>query len=255
MSRRMKLVIAYLGGSFHGWQRQRGQRTVQGEVERALGGLTGGQKIPVAGAGRTDAGVHAAGQVAHCDVPGGFTAEALQRALDHSLPSEIRVRSVRPVDEHFHARTSALGKCYTYRARWRRSGLPWLDLRSAPVAEDLDLDMLERSLELLPGTHDWASFSVPDLDVPTTYRRIYHVALRPHRRGFDVDFVGSGFLRYQVRRMMGAVTEVASGQRELEDLLALIETPRPGARIRTAAASGLCLEHVYYRRTPILSPA
>ena len=253
MSRRMKLVLAYLGGPFHGWQRQRGHRTVQGEVERALSGLTGGRMIAVVGAGRTDAGVHAAGQVAHCDVPRGFTAEALQRALDHSLPGEIRVRAVRPVDDRFHARASALGKRYTYRARWHRRGLPWLDLRSAPVARTLDLDMLERSLALLPGTHDWASFTVPDPDVPSTDRRLHHVTLRPHRFGFDVDFVGSGFLRYQVRRMMGAAIEVASGQRHLDDLLALIETPRPGARIRTAAASGLCLEHVYYRRTALLS--
>ncbi len=255
MSRRMKLVLAYLGGPFHGWQRQRGHRTVQGEVERALCGLTGGRKIAVVGAGRTDAGVHAAGQVAHCDVPEGFTSEALQRALDHSLPSEIRVRAVRPVDDRFHALASAIGKRYTYRARWHRSALPWLDLRSAPVTEGLDLVMLERSLALFPGTHDWASFTVPEPDASTTDRRLHRVSLRLHRRGFDVDFVGSGFLRYQVRRMVGAAIEVASGQRELDDLLTLIETPRPGAPIRTAAASGLCLERVYYLRTARLSPS
>jgi tRNA pseudouridine38-40 synthase len=255
MSRRMKLVLAYLGKPFHGWQRQRGQRTVQGEVEAALNGLTGGLEIAVVGAGRTDTGVHAAGQVAHCDVPGGFTAEALQHALDHSLPREIRVRSVRPADDRFHARAGALGKRYTYRARWRRSDLPWFDLRSAPVAEDLDLDLLARALALFPGTHDWASFTVTDPDVPTTDRSLYHVALRRRQRGFDVDFFGSGFLRYQVRRMMGAAIEVAAGQRDLDDLRGLIESPQPGARIRTAAAGGLCLEHVYYRKTSHVSPA
>ncbi len=126
MAFRVKIVVAYLGAPFHGWQRQSGQRTVQGELERALSKCVGGTKITVMGAGRTDAGVHAAGQTAHCDLPGRIPPEKLVSSLNAILPPEIRVRSARPVGTDFHAQKSALGKVYTYRIRWRE--------RSAPVA-------------------------------------------------------------------------------------------------------------------------
>ena len=116
---RMKLIVAYHGRAFHGWQRQKGQRTIQGELERALGSVTGFASISVTGAGRTDAGVHAAGQTAHCDLPVAIPPESLARALNGTLPPEIRVRSARLAPTGFHARKSALGKLYTYRARWR----------------------------------------------------------------------------------------------------------------------------------------
>ena len=119
MAHRMKIVLAYHGRGFHGWQRQRGQRTVQGDLEDALATLLRGRPVAVVGAGRTDAGVHAAGQVAHLEPPGPIPAEALVRGLNARLPPEIRVRSARVVEPSFHARKSALGKQYTYRARWR----------------------------------------------------------------------------------------------------------------------------------------
>ena len=142
MARRMKLVVAYLGGRFHGWQRQHGQRTVQAELEDALQNLTRGQRVKIEGAGRTDAGVHARGQVAHADLPIAIPSEGLARGLNNKLPAEVRVRSVRPVGSCFHARKSARGKLYTYRARWRRSSLPWHDLRTATVKGVVDLASL-----------------------------------------------------------------------------------------------------------------
>lgn len=255
MCRRMKLVVAYLGSPFHGWQRQRDRRTVQGELEAALARITGGRDITVVGAGRTDAGVHAAGQVAHCDVPAGLGAGALARALGAVLPEEIRIRGVRPAGARFHARISACGKLYTYRARWRPSGLPWRDLRAAVVSPAVDLARLADALALLPGVRDWASFTVPEPAVESTERALYRVELRPRRDGFDVDFVGSGFLRYQVRRMLGCALEVAVGRRRLDELRRLLEHPQAGAPIRTAPADGLCLERVYYRRAALLRPS
>ncbi len=253
MDRRIKLEIAYNGRPFHGWQVQSGQRTVQGELEGALAALFRGHRMAVVGAGRTDAGVHAAGQVAHLDLPGPIPPEALVRALNNRLPADIRVRSARPVGPTFHARKSALGKLYTYRARWREAELPWLQPRAATVEQVNDWDGLSNGLDLFVGRHDWASFTVPDAARGSTVRTLYRARFRRRRDGVDLEFVGDGFLRYQVRRMVGALLETASGVRDAEDLRVLIESPRPGTAIRTAPAHGLCLEHIYYRSCPAVA--
>ena len=253
MAYRTKLVVAYLGTPFHGWQRQRGQRTVQGEIERALSECLGGAKVTVMGAGRTDAGVHAAGQAAHCDLPARIPPASLVRAINAVLPAEIRVRSARPVNSDFHAQKSALGKLYTYRLRWSERDLPWLDLRSETVGLVPDMDAFTRALSLLQGTRDWASFTVPDPGPQSTVRTLFRAEKRARRNGIDLEFVGSGFLRYQVRRMVGAVLEIGKQQRPLEHLVDLLNCPTPGAPIRTAPAGGLSLEKVFYRRASVLS--
>jgi tRNA pseudouridine38-40 synthase len=245
----MKLVVAYLGGSFHGWQRQQGQRTVQATLEDALQNLCHGQRVKIEGAGRTDAGVHAKGQVAHTDLPVAIPSEGLARALNNKLPPEVRVRSVRPVGSGFHARKSARGKLYTYRARWRRGTLPWHGLRTAIVTRVVDLASLSAAARLLPGTHDWGSFTVPNPETSTTIRSLYRVQMHPRVNGLDLDFVGDGFLRYQVRRLVGALIEVGRGRRSVDDLESLIKSPEPGASVWTAPAEGLTLERVYYRRS------
>jgi len=250
---RMKLEVAYHGQSFHGWQQQRGQRTVQGELHNALATLFRGHRISVVGAGRTDTGVHAAGQVAHLDPPGSIPPEALVRSLNSRLPRQIRVLSASPVAATFHARKSALGKLYTYRARWREPKFPWLEPRSAAVKRISDFTSFSAALDLLAGRHDWASFTVPDPGTESTVRTLFRVRARERREGIDLDFFGEGFLRYQVRRMVGALLEVGSGARHVDDLRNLIENPRPGAPIRTAPAHGLCLEHVYYRSCPAVT--
>jgi tRNA pseudouridine38-40 synthase len=249
----MKLEIAYHGRPFHGWQKQRDQPTVQGELEAALTVLFRGHRVAVVGAGRTDAGVHAAGQVAHLDPPGSIPPDALVRGLNVRLPPEIRVLSARAVAASFHARKSALGKLYTYRARWKEARLPWSEQRSATVRKVDDSAAFAAALDLFPGRHDWASFTVPNPATDSTIRTLFSVQFRRRRDGFDLDFVGEGFLRYQVRRMAGALLEVGSSDRDLDDLRNLIEHPQPGARVRTAPASGLCLEHVYYRACPAVT--
>jgi tRNA pseudouridine38-40 synthase len=253
MTRRIKLEVAYHGESFHGWQKQRGQRTVQGELDTALASLFRGQRVSAVGAGRTDTGVHAAGQVAHLDPPFSIPPETLVRVLNSRLPHQIRVLSAHPVSATFHARKSALGKLYTYRARWREPKLPWLGQRTAAVKEITDSVRFLAAFDLLVGRHDWASFTVPNPGTETTTRTLFRVRARQRQEGIDLDFFGEGFLRYQVRRMVGALLEVGSGERDVDDLRNLIENPRPGAPIRTAPAHGLCLEHVYYRRCPAVT--
>lgn len=247
MSARVMLTVAYLGTPYAGWQRQPGRPTVQGELEAALGRVLGRPVAGVVGAGRTDAGVHAAGQVAHVDLPAAVPPDDLRRALNRALPAAIRVRKLRPAAVGFHARRDAVAKRYVYRLRRRPASLPWDGLRTAVAPGTLDVDLLERAAARLPGTRDWASFTVTDPGPGGTVRTLYEVRARRRRDGVDLEFVGDGFLRYQVRRMAGAVLEVASGERPVEDLDALLEAPRPGAAIRTAAATGLTLERVWYR--------
>ena len=134
MAHRVKLVVAYLGTDFHGWQRQSAQRTVQGELERAFRKLIG-TPATVVGAGRTDTGVHAAAQVAHVDLPAKIPSERLVQGLNLILDPAVQVRSARMASSGFHACKSARGKLYTYRARWGTAPLPWTDLRSARVRE------------------------------------------------------------------------------------------------------------------------
>ena len=253
MTLRIKLELAYHGRSFHGWQRQRGQRTVQGELERALSALFRGSKVSVTGAGRTDAGVHAAGQVAHFDPPGPIPTEALVRGLNARLPREIRVRAAGSVPPSFHARRSALGKLYTYRGRWGGQLLPWHEPLAATVNKITDPSAFSAALEAFEGRHDWASFTVPDPGPGSTIRTLSRVRHRARRQGFDLEFIGEGFLRYQIRRMVGALLEVGTGQRPVDEVRQLLETPQPGSPIRTAPPEGLCLEHVYYRACPAIT--
>jgi tRNA pseudouridine38-40 synthase len=249
---RIKLIVAYYGDPFSGWQRQPGRRTVQGELERAIATMTGGLSTAVVGAGRTDAGVHAAGQAAHLDLAVDIPPDALLRALNQHLPREIRVRSARPVVDSFHARRSALAKIYSYRARWRSPGLPWLGLNQAVVEEIIDPEAVERSLARLAGHNDMASFTVPELGTESTHRTLFRAWLDHRRGGVDFHFLGDGFLRYQVRRMVGALLDVGRGRMTESDFLELLSRPRPGAPIHTAPARGLTLQRVLYRRSAAL---
>ncbi len=246
MTRRIKLTVAYLGTPFHGWQRQRGQRTVQGELEAALGRLTGHAPPTVVGAGRTDAGVHARGQVAHVDLPDGLPAGILPGALGAALPAEIRVLRAVAVPVSFHARRSARAKHYAYRVHWAGHLLPWSALRSAQVDAPPDSGVVREALELLRGRHDMASFTVTDPAQGPTVRTILGAWESRGRRTLTLHFVGEGFLRYQVRRMAGAIL-AAARDGSARRIAKLLENPLPGAPVPTAPPEGLTLEHVHYR--------
>lgn len=253
MATRTKLTVAYLGDRFSGWQRQDRGRTVQGDLEASLEKLTDGLRIAVVGAGRTDAGVHAVAQSAHIDLPVEIPPMALPRLLNARLAGDVRVRSATTKTDDFHARGSALGKHYTYRMRWSEPGLPWQGLRTAVLPRPSEPEALEDACRQLPGRRDWASFTVPEVARRGAVRTVYRVEPVWRRSGLDIHVVGEGFLRYQVRRMVGALLEVGYGKLTIEDLLDLLDSPQPGAHLQTAPARGLSLERVYYRASPSLS--
>jgi tRNA pseudouridine38-40 synthase len=253
MGTRTKLTVAYLGGGFRGWQRQAEGRTVQGELEKAVRSLSGDRQIAVVGAGRTDAGVHASAQVAHLDLPVAVPPEALPKVLNARLARDVRVRSARSVPESFHARKDARGKLYVYRIKWRESHLPWRGQRSAVQPPIDDHDALVAACRLLTGRHDWSSFTVPEVARRGAVRTIFRVEPRWRGNGLDIHFLGEGFLRYQVRRMTGALLEVGRRRLTPDDLVRLLTSPTPGATLMTAPPEGLTLEHVHYRAAPSLT--
>ncbi|MEE4270847.1 MAG: tRNA pseudouridine(38-40) synthase TruA [Thermoanaerobaculales bacterium] len=252
MAGRTKLTVSYLGAPFSGWQRQPRARTVQGELEGCLRRLTGGQPVAVVGAGRTDAGVHAAAQAAHVDLPVPIPVDVLPRAMNAGLAPDLRVRSAVAVADSFHARKSALGKHYAFRASWSEPELPWLGLRTAVVPRPDNRHELEEACRRLPGRRDWASFTVPEVARRPTVRRLFAIDLEWRRHGVELHFFGEGFLRYQVRRMAGALLELGCGRMTFAELRRLVDEPTPGAHLPTAPAKGLTLERVFYRSSPRL---
>lgn len=253
MGSRTKLTIAYLGTGFSGWQYQDRPRTVQGELEHCLRKLTGGPRVVVVGASRTDAGVHASAQVAHIDLPVPIPVGALPRTMNHRLAKDLRVRSAVSVADDFHAIKSARGKHYTYRVSWREPELPWHGLRTAVLPQPIDIRALEGACRLLPGRRNWASFSVPEAARRSTVRSLFGVDLKTRRSGLELHFFGEGFLRYQVRRMVGALFEIGRGRMTHTELVELIDSPTPGASVLTAPARGLTLERVIYRASSRLT--
>lgn len=252
MATRTKLTVAYLGAAFSGWQRQERVRTVQGDLEACLRRLTGGDRTAVVGAGRTDAGVHAAAQVAHVDLPVPIPANVLPQIMNVRLASDVRVRKAVNVENGFHAQKSALGKHYAYRATWREPELPWQDLRIAVVPKIEDRQALEDACRTLPGRRDWASFTVPEVALRPTVRSLFGIDLKWRRNGFELHFFGEGFLRFQVRRMTGALLDLERGRITPTEFHRLIDDPTPGASLLTAPAQGLTLERVFYRPSPRL---
>jgi len=251
MSPRFRLVISYLGTRFHGWQIQENAQTVQGCIEEGLHRIFGIEDLRVFASGRTDAGVHAAGQVAHLDLPLQIPPGALVRALNGLLPEDIRILRAGRAFPDFHARFDARSKTYAYRIRWTSAphAPPWRLQRVALLPKPRRLETLLDCLPLLEGLHDFASFSVRDPKIlGRSIRRIFSLSAAVTGTGLRLEFTGNGFLRYQVRRMTGALLEVGSGRQNPAWFEGLLDHPRPGAAIQTAPARGLCLEKVLYAR-------
>ena len=246
-TRRLKLLIAYDGRPFRGWQSQATKDAVQDHLESAFAKIIGA-RVVVIGSGRTDAGVHALGQVAHADVPRGrLPGEKWQSALNAMLPREIRVLRVRTARANFHAQFDASGKTYTYRV-WNDSFHHPLEIgRAWFVPGSLDMDLLRAGAKMLRGTHDFARFAVnrgePE---PDTVRTIRDMAI--HRRGSLVTLriTGNGFLYKMVRLLTGTLIRCAQHRAPLEGIRELLENERATKTHFAAPAEGLYLTRVLY---------
>jgi tRNA pseudouridine38-40 synthase len=246
MARRLKLILAYDGTPFAGWQSQSHRNTIQDQLERAVQRVNG-KAVRVHGAGRTDAGVHALAQCAHVDVARVLSAARWTGALNALLPPAIRVLRCRYVSTDFHARLSTKGKTYHYRI-WNAAVLPPFEYRRAwHVPHPLDLRALKLAAKHFLGTHDFEAFAANRGKVKeSTVRTIYSVRIRQKGSRIAVEFDGEGFLYKMVRLIVGSLVKCALGKMPIEDIIVRLKSPESGHVRFTAPAEGLFLVRVRY---------
>lgn len=246
--RRLRMTIVYDGSAFRGWQSQAHGNTIQDHIESAFAKLCGGERIVVHGSGRTDAGVHALGQVAHADVPAAdrHTPDRWRGALNAHLPDAIRVQSVRVVPASFHARFSVRGKVYRYRI-WNDPVLdPFEKGRVWHLPDALDSDALQKASHLFIGRHDFAAFAANRrTPVEDTIRTIRRIVLRRRGSLWTLDFEGDGFLYKMVRLLTGTMVRCAQGRLTMERITNFLEGNH-GKPHFVAPAEGLYLMRVMY---------
>lgn len=246
-----KLTIQYDGTEFHGWQMQGSLRTVQGELTRALSRIDG-RSVTVHGSGRTDAGVHAEGQVASAHVQREITPQKLRGAINGNLAKDVRVVAVEIAADDFHARYSALGKTYTYRVVNEQIMSPFWLRYAHHEPSPLNLERMRQSAKLFEGEHDWTAFSAARTDSESRARTITLMAVserfdeRARGRTIEITASADGFLRYMVRSIAGTLLAVGRGDAD-EHLIerAIAEGDRSLAAA-TAPACGLTLLSVRY---------
>ena len=246
-----KLLIQYDGTDFHGWQVQENDRTIQGELERIISTLEG-RHVGVIGSGRTDAGVHAEGQVANVHMEKPFTPEKLRNALNGNLWRDIRVMNVEQVPDDFHARFSAKSKTYIYRIVnapvmspfWRR----FAHFESKP----LNLPAMIEASRYFLGEHDWTAFSSAQGDTENKVRNITEFDIqstwdaRASANLIECRVSANGFLRYMVRSLVGTLLEVGRGDKDSDTIQTAIITGDRNLAGTTAPAQGLTLVKVDY---------
>jgi tRNA pseudouridine38-40 synthase len=258
---RYKLTIEYAGTRYSGWQKQKNAKTVQGEIERAIGELTRDKTFEFYGSGRTDAGVHALRQVAHLEMRKPLPAETIRRGINDALPADIHILAVDSVAHRFHARHSAVARSYLYQLSRRRSAFAkpfvWW------VREPLDLARMQAAAARLTGMHDFQAFSDDDPEEKSTEVLVDEVTLVEDGDLILIRVAGSHFIWKMVRRMVGVLAAIGKGGMAVEDIGALLTSgnpkkglPPPAERQGgvgqptpaelTAPSSGLFLERVFY---------
>ena len=241
-----KLTIQYDGTRYDGLQRQGNtDNTLQGRLEGVLSRMVG-KPVEIQGAGRTDAGVHARGQVASVHLPEGYTPQEVQNYLNRYLPEDVAVVDVVEVGERFHARLSATGKEYRYHIRM--GSVPDVFARKYQyrVEEPLDLAAMERASGYLTGKHDFRSFCGNRRFKKSTVREVFHIGVEVCGSDLTLIYRGDGFLYNMVRILTGTLLEVGLGQRTPESMVDILEARERTAAGKTAPAQGLVLQEVYY---------
>jgi tRNA pseudouridine38-40 synthase len=246
-----KIVLQYDGTEFHGWQIQEDLRTVQGELTRALS-LIDGRSVNVHGSGRTDAGVHAEGQVASVEIQREITPAKLRAAINGNVGRDLRVLVVETAADDFHARYSAIEKTYVYRIVNGPVISPFWWRYAHHEGRELDLDRMRQGAELFCGKHDWTAFSAAQSDVEDRVRTVTQIEIldRPDERSrgsmIEIRVSADGFLRYMVRAMTGALMAVGRGELDNDEIRAALKTGTRPIAAATAPACGLTLLSVRY---------
>ena len=242
------ITFSYDGSSFNGYQKQPSKRTVQGEMEKVLKQINDNKKVDITASGRTDAGVHAINQKAHFSLNMDINTDKLKKALNSLLPKDIYVKQVENVSEEFHARFSAIGKEYIYKINMGEYN-PIERNYIYQYNSKLDVVEMERALKYLEGTHNFKTFTKSDEEKDDYVRTISQTSIVRDSKDVNqltLTFVGTGFLRYMVRNMVGTLIEIGEGKRKSEDIIDMLKKEDRRVAGKTANPEGLYLRNVFY---------
>lgn len=240
------MTVEYDGTEFHGFQEQRAEvRTVQGTLQVAIGQLTG-ERAVVAGAGRTDAGVHALGQVIHFDTASAIPVERWPHALNSALPPDVAVVAASLAPPGFHARYSAVRKVYRYTIVDRPQRSPLWRRQAHWIGASLDAAAMAEAAAYLLGRRDFTAFAGAGRPVRSAVRTLYELTVRRARERIDVTAAADGFLYRMARSIVGCLIEVGLGRWEPDRVARVLESRQRAAVATTAPACGLCLVRVEY---------
>ena len=243
-----RMIVQYDGTRYEGWQRQtRTDNTIQGKLEAAIEKATG-EKAEVTGAGRTDAGVHAAGQSANVRLQQEMPSGELERRLNEALPDDIAVCHVREAAERFHSRFSAASKVYRYRIRGGSAKNVFARRFVWQYGKPLRVDAMRKAAAHFLGTHDFTSFCSNKKMKKSAVRTILAIDFKERQGELLIDFKGDGFLQGMVRIMTGTLVEVGEGKKKAEDIPAILDARDRKAAGFTAPPQGLTLLSVQYSR-------
>lgn len=242
------ITFSYDGSKYNGYQKQPRVKTIQGELEKALKQINAGKNVSVSASGRTDAGVHAYNQSAHFDLETEITCTKLKQALNSLIPEDIYVKNVYETNQDFHARFCVKAKEYIYKINMGNYN---------PIEKDyiyqynkkLDIPEMERALKYLEGTHDFRSFVKIDEEKDDYTRTIVQTSLIRDVKNVNqitISILGTGFMRYMVRNIVGMLIEIGEGKYRSEDIIAILEMKDRTKAGRCAPACGLYLKDVYY---------
>lgn len=254
MTRNIRLVIAYDGTDFHGWQRQPGLRTVQEALEQAARRVVRHQVL-LNGAGRTDAGVHAQGQVANFETTCAIPCDKLGKAIGSRLPKDISIQRVREMPLSFRSSRDAVSKLYRYRIHGHPQR-PVEELTHRYVYhfwQPLEIESMQEAARLMVGEKDFAAFASKGSTRETTVRTVLGVDVYRHMQEIRVDVEGTGFLYNQVRNMVGTLIEIGRGHWAPEYVKEILESGDRSLAGPTASARGLCMQWVRYDLPALLA--
>lgn len=245
---RYKAIIAYDGTHFNGFQKQPNGRTVQEEMEKTLKKMANGKEIPVFGSGRTDAGVHAMGQVIHFDYPEERPLERMRFALDTQSSEDIAVKAVEIVSDDFHARYLVKEKTYQFRVDIGKPRSPFRRHYASYFPYPLDLSKIQRALPDLIGTHDFTSFCASGSSIEDKVRTIYEAKMEVNEAGDELLFTfrGNGFLYKMIRILVGTLLKIGNGRLSEDSIPEIIAKKDRNAAGPTAHPEGLYLYEVVY---------
>ena len=242
---RYRITFSYDGTNFNGYQVQPKLRTIEEELEKAVSFLNKKKNTDVVASGRTDKGVHALGQVAHFDLDIKTTKEKIRLALNTNLPEDIHIIKVEEVKDDFHARYMAKKKEYVYKINVGEYN-PIDRNYIYQYNRDLNIEAMEKAIKYFEGCHDFTSFVSSEDERDNKIRTIYKTSIKRKKDILEISFIGSGFMKYQVRNMVGLLIAIGEGKKEVNEVERIINNKNRSQKFKTAKACGLYLKKVWY---------